>query len=257
MNNTLVYSYDGTFEGFFSVVFYGFERKENPTIITQATQINQLFARKVEIYTELEKAERVQRAIIQKAGDTIFQLLWHVFLSEKNERELVLYNYCKLIFYSDGKELYNLNNSIVLQMMQIQKTVRREAHKLMGFVRFQKTTDGLFCSIIEPVCDVLPLLISHFCDRFKDQTWLIYDSKRNYGYYYNCTSIEKVTMNFSESIDKNGNIKHEFLDNQELFYQELWKKYHANVAIPQRKNLKLQMQLMPKRFWSYITEMKG
>ena len=33
-----------------------------------------------------------------------------------------------------------------------------------------------------------------FIPRFADQRWLIYDVKRQYGYYYNLTEMEEVTF---------------------------------------------------------------
>ncbi|MEG1200053.1 MAG: DUF4130 domain-containing protein [Algoriella sp.] len=37
-------------------------------------------------------------------------------------------------------------------------------------------------------------------------------------------------------------------------YQELWKSYFKSTTITERKNSKLQIQMMPKRFWKNLTE---
>jgi len=36
--------------------------------------------------------------------------------------------------------------------------------------------------------------------------------------------------------------------------QMLWKKYFKSMAIEERKNLKLQQQNMPKKYWKYLVE---
>ena len=40
-------------------------------------------------------------------------------------------------------------------------------------------------------------------------------------------------------------------------YQQLWCTYFDSVNITARKNMKLYIQHMPKRYWRYLTEKKG
>lgn len=47
---------------------------------------------------------------------------------------------------------------------------------------------------MSPDNDVLPLVISHFQDRFNDQPWLIYDARRHYGYYYDGSTATRITF---------------------------------------------------------------
>ena len=37
-------------------------------------------------------------------------------------------------------------------------------------------------------------------------------------------------------------------------FQELWKEYFKVLAIKERINPKLHAQLLPRRFWKYLTE---
>jgi len=46
------------------------------------------------------------------------------------------------------------------------------------------------------------------------------------------------------------------LQEGEEFYQKLWKSYFTHINIQERKNLKLQRQHMPRRFWKYLPEMR-
>ena len=52
----------------------------------------------------------------------------------------------------------------------------------------------------------------------------------------------------------NGQVKQALLDEGEDFYQKLWCSYFKHINIEERKNLKLQRQFMPKRFWRYLPE---
>lgn len=39
-------------------------------------------------------------------------------------------------------------------------------------------------------------------------------------------------------------------------YTDLWKTYFKATTIQERKNLKLQCRMMPKRYWKHILETK-
>jgi probable DNA metabolism protein len=41
---------------------------------------------------------------------------------------------------------------------------------------------------------------------------------------------------------------------KEKNYQNLWRKYFEHVNIKERKNMKLHIQHVPKRYWSLLTE---
>ena len=123
-----------------------------------------------------------------------------------------------------------------------------------AFVRFQKTVDELYYAVIEPDYDVLPLISNHFTSRYADQRWMIYDARRKYGLYYDGGSTAFVQVNFSE--EAGAGQLHTILDEKEAFYQELWKRYFHSVNIASRKNMRLHVQHMPKRYWKYLTEKK-
>ncbi len=110
-----------------------------------------------------------------------------------------------------------------------------------------------FCGI-EPRYDVLPLVIRHFQQRFSDQRWLIYDLKRNYGVFCTNGKTEEVVISDQQFNRLNGQVKQELLEADEDFYQKLWKLYFKHINIEDRKNLKLQRQHMPRRFWKYLPE---
>ena len=89
----------------------------------------------------------------------------------------------------------------------------------------------------------------HFEKRYADQKWLIYDLKREYGLYYDLKTVEAVTFTFSENTD--GDL---LFHENERAYQSLWRQYFKSVNIASRKNMKLHIQHMPKRYWKYLIE---
>jgi probable DNA metabolism protein len=138
-------------------------------------------------------------------------------------------------------------------IQQTSRKVHREKHRMEAFVRFQLTKQGLYYSIIQPDYNVLPLISKHFKDRYADQQWLIYDARRKFGLYYNLEEVEAVEMNFTiQAGDKKSLL--EIHDEKEDLYQQLWRQYFSSVNIAARRNMKLHIQHMPKRYWKHLIE---
>jgi probable DNA metabolism protein len=132
--------------------------------------------------------------------------------------------------------------------------VSYEGHRLIQFARFQKTVDGTYFAPLEPQFNTLPLAIHHFCDRFSDEKFLIYDMKRHYGFYYDMLHVSEVTLTDEEERIKNGQLREEFADENESKYQQLWRSYYKTIAIKERLNPRKQRGDMPVRYWKYLTE---
>ncbi|WP_262708311.1 TIGR03915 family putative DNA repair protein [Chryseobacterium sp. CH21] len=146
--------------------------------------------------------------------------------------------------------LENFADSDVLKISKICKSVDRERHRMTAFVRFEKMQDGVFFSKIDPDFNVLPLIRKHFKDRYQDQKWMIYDLRRNYGLLYDLDDCEFFYPD--EKIDLN-HYQQKFHD-EEKSYQVLWQRYFTKTNIVERKNMKLHIQHVPKRYWKYLTE---
>jgi probable DNA metabolism protein len=149
----------------------------------------------------------------------------------------------------------DFSNAAVLAVTQTAKKVWREKHRMEAFVRFQKTGDQLFYSFIEPDYNVLPLLAKHFQQRYADQRWLIYDGKRHYGLYYDLQQVTEAYMSFSEDTANGKDVRPAY-DASEVMYQQLWQQYFQSVNIKARKNTKLHIQHMPRRYWKNLPEKK-
>ena len=44
--------------------------------------------------------------------------------------------------------------------------------------------------------------------------------------------------------------------NEEMF-DDLWKTFYKTIGIKERKNERCRQNFMPKKYWQYITEVKG
>lgn len=247
--------YDGTFEGLLTAVFEVFEyRFSRAEIISDEKYSSEdLFANLHEVVTQKEKSDRVLKKLEITLGKQGITQLLKVYFSERANLEfLILDAIQKSLKNPEQNVLQNYGDHHILEIAKINKSINREVHRMHAFVRFEKLKDEVYFSKIEPDFNVLPLIVKHFKDRYQDQKWMIYDLKRHYGVFYD---LETVDFFYPEQ-DQFYNFKKTdlLLHEEEVKYQKLWQRYFFKTNIPERKNLKLHHQSLPKRYWKYLTE---
>jgi probable DNA metabolism protein len=246
--------YDGTFEGWLCAVFEIYEYKLAAAVIVNEAHFQPSPFEQVHVVnTDPGKSKRVWSGLKQKISHSALGQLHRAFLSEEKNVENILLKYVQQVFASNQTIEYNYANKDVLHVAQTAKKVYREKHRMEAFIRFQLTKDKLYYAVCQPDFNVLPLIENHFQKRYADQRWLIYDSRRKYGIYYDMNTVERVEINFSEEA-KTGLAS--IIDESEMLYEQLWQQYFKSVNIEARKNLKLHIQHMPKRYWRFLTEKK-
>ncbi|MCG1036531.1 TIGR03915 family putative DNA repair protein [Polaribacter sargassicola] len=246
--------YDGSFEGFLSCIFYIFEHKlKNETIQNKYNTQKSLFTDNEEIYTDKEKSDRVWQGLKAKTSSITTTKIYYAFLSEQLGIEDILSTYIKYIFNSSTKVDTDFTHPCVLKTSQIAKNVSREKHRMEAFVRFKLTKDEIYFANISPDFNVLPLISKHFKSRYADQKWVIFDIQRNYGLYYDLHKVEIIQMNFPKNFDFSKTDANFFAE-EEFEFQKLWKNYFTSTNITERKNMKLHVKHIPKRYWKYLSE---
>ncbi|MDR1877956.1 MAG: TIGR03915 family putative DNA repair protein [Bacteroidales bacterium] len=251
-NKDLSFIYDGTLEGLFTCVFEAFAAKQIPRQILKQ-EIPSFFTEFYTVRTDTIKANRVLNGLRTKLSKSALNMLFVCWLSELKEMEMLIFNYIYKSFTAEQSIELNFADADVLSLSRICKKISSEAEKVRQFVRFQKTVDDTYFAVIEPLYNVLPLVSNFFENRFADQQWIIYDTKRKYGLYYDLQKTEIVYFD-NLKVNTNGKLLPELLAQDECNFQHSWKEYLQALTIAERKNLKLQRQHMPKRFWKYLTE---
>lgn len=245
--------YNGGFESFFTAVFEIYEYKITEPDIQKENSINiSLFGAHV-VYDNKEKAARVIKKLKEKITVQAFANLYKTFLSEMTGIDNALLRYIEYVISSRNSVERNYSNPDILLVHQTAHKVDREKHRMKAFIRFQKTKDDLYYAVVQPDFNVLPLISKHFKERYADQAWLIYDVRRKYGLYYDKESVNEVNINFTEDMNDKQSLQ-TIHDEKEDLYKTLWQTYFDSVNIKARKNMKLHIQHMPKRYWKYLAE---
>lgn len=253
----IVYVFDGSFAGLLNCVFEAFEMKEKKVKVVEESRFQpDIFVGHRYIPPDEERAKRVWSSFIERTDKIAKKRFWFASLSEQPEAFQYLFDFAVYVFSDKRNVAHNYGNSAVLAVSQIAKSVSREKHRMEAFVRFKKASDGLFYAVVSPDFNVLPLIEKHFRNRYADQPWLIYDQKRKYGIYYDTKRTEIVTIAFTEisnSVSRDLPALQINDPNEEL-YDLLWKDYFKSTNITERKNTRLHLQHVPKRYWKYLNE---
>jgi len=246
--------YDGTFDGFLSCVFTAFDLKLKNVSIAKETMFQEpLFGTYQVVISDQKKANRVWDGLKKKMSANQLQRFYYAFLSEKPTVENTLYHAILYVFGSKNNVASDFSNVHILEISKLNKNVSREKHRMEAFIRFKLTKDNIYFANIEPDFNVLPLIKSHFKNRYADQKWLIYDLVRKYGLYYNMKIVEVVKIELNDTFDP-SKTSSEIFTSSELEFQQLWKDYFKSTNIKSRKNMKLHIQHVPKRYWKYLSE---
>lgn len=260
--NSKGYIYDGSFEGLLTCIYEAYYRHETPIFITEDIKYklqmeNSLFEllekvddslSPINIETDMNKYNRVYNAILNKISSEALDTIYHVFLSELTGFEILILDYVRLGFKIGFDINKHLQDSRVLKMIKTERKVIFEAHRMLGFIRFERT-NNFYYSAYEPDHNITSIITPHFTERLADQNFIIHDIKRELAAVYNKKSW------YITSLTKN-NIS--TLINMEVHncYEELWKNYFESASIKQRENLKNQKRQMPKRYWKHLPEIQ-
>ena len=243
-NSALTYRYDGSFEGFLCCVFESYTAHEMPAAIVgpDAPEVS-LFDVK-EITTDAEHADRVARSVPLRISPAADDLLRHAFLTCLPEKEMVMLRFLRQGYRYGARFLSFAGNEEVWRLTEAVKKMLHEAHLLKGFIRFSDQ-QGVLVTTIGPKNFVLPFLAHHFATRFPEEHILIYDENHHAALVYRPYESAVIPMDDFRAAPP---------DEEERKFRALWRSFYDTIEIKPRRNEKCRMTLMPKRYWSYMTE---
>jgi len=245
------YYYDGTLAGLFTLY-----ARLLPDCITveriRSAPLDQqsLFSSEIHIAADQSVAESFWQRLTVRLSPGTLKMLRRCLLADHPQQELLIYRYL-LLEVEQGARIDNLlAHPAVVPVWKLSQQVGREAHRYLGFVRFQQVQGGLYYAAISPDHRILLLIGAHFAERFSDQQWVIHDQRHAEGMLYDCTSKEWLLLPM-EQYDQPD------ITPQEEQFQALWRSYFQTLAIPERKNLKLQQGKVPLKARVWLTEFRA
>jgi len=179
---------------------------------------------------------------------SIYRLGYDVFLSNYQEKELVIYYFFKNALKYGSKVKYMRNLNCTNKTLQISQYVHHEAHKMKGFLRFKKMK-AFYYAEISPENNIIELIAPHFKKRLANENWLIKDVKRNFYCLYDKKQIYLLNGDEIKDLNLLSQVSEDEIE-------DLWKSFFKTIAIKERINKKCQRNFMPKKYWQYMIEME-
>ena len=237
----MIYNYDGSLDGFFTVIFEKYKEIGKCEISQKVCQQNFLASEFVE--SDPIKAQRVINTIKENMGYDFFSDLIKVFKSNNENKEEIIAITIKSTLLFGNVYLVSAKKSAVA-FSKIVKNFNHEVHAYKGLLRFREIQDGFLLGEIEAANDIIWHLAYHFVKRMPNEKFIIYDKNRKKAIISEKASCEEV-----EILD---------LDPEETrsekIFKEAWLGFYKAIGIEERKNYKLMVNNMPKKYWKYLPE---
>ena len=190
------------------------------------------------------KAQRVLKSIPKKIGRDALELIRNTFLTCHPQKELLILKFLRLGFSVGSSVMNRLTDETVHALLAAVQHLLREVEHYLGFVRFSEA-NGVLTSVIEPKNIVLPLVAQHFCERFPNEQFIIYDKTHRMALLHQDRKAEICDVEDFE-LPSPGE--------EEMKFRELWRLFYDTIEIKGRRNPRCRMNHMPKRFWNHLTE---
>lgn len=240
--NDVIYQYDGSLDGFLCCVYESYVYKEAPAAFCCDEDPLSLYEVRT-VITQPAYSQRVSRGIAARSGKAL-AVVRRSFLTCLPDKELHLYAFIRKLLAEGPGFMRDLSDPACYPLYRAIRHMNGELEKLRGFVRFSDY-GGILGAEIEPKNRVLPLLRGHFCQRYANEQFFIYDrTHRELLLYANGRSRITQIENFQPVLP----------GEDELYFRSLWKQFFQSVAIRERENPRCQNTFMPKRYRGTMTE---
>lgn len=245
---------EDSLEGIFTAVYDAYALKEgHDRIHVQVGEEDnyRLFAAYLYSRPDAGKTDKVVRTLKSRLGEEVYGTICRAAAScDRAKGDAVYRTVVEGITAGSGRRtMENLRNPYVVKAFELARRTANEVHHELEFIRFQELEQGILYSLIGPENNVIPFIMPHFADRLATENFMIYDEKRSLfgvhparGDWYLVSDAERLQKEAARWSCK------------EQQYQELFTLFHRTIAIKERRNIRLQCQMLPLRFQDYMVE---
>lgn len=245
---------EDSLEGIFTAIYDAYALREgHEHIHVQVGEEDnyRLFASYLHSRPDPAKTEKVVRTLKNRLGEEVYLAICRAAASFYPDKgEAVYRTVVNGITAGNGRHtMENLIDPYVARTFELARRTANEAHREMEFLRFQELKQGILYAKIGPENNVVAFIMPHFANRLAPENFMIHDEKRGlFGVHpagkewYLMSGVEEVRKDAFRWSEK------------EMKYQELFTLFHETIAINERRNKRLQQQMLPLRFQDYMVE---
>lgn len=249
---SLILQCEDSLEGVLTAIYDAFVEKNRMSefkdgdisIVIGENQDMFLFTKLIVVETDLDKAQKTLLSIQKKISFFAYKRVLSALCHFDKDRGNAVLGFLIKGFPMGASVMEALSDAYVMRVMELSRKVDNESHMFCGLVRFHDVGKFLYGEI-EPKCNVLPQIMEHFEDRFPNQSYVIYDKKKQVALVHPalCQSFfvygDEWNVDVSQYSDR---------------FEELWKEYFEHIEIKERHNPRCQNNLLPKWYRKNMVE---
>jgi DNA polymerase len=166
-----------------------------------------------------------------------------VICHRDQERFALLYTLLWRLTHGEKALMLVASDPLIHRLRMMQKSVRRDRHKMTAFVRFRQVEDDAgerYVAWFEPEHHILRLVSSFFVDRFAGMRWSILTPE-------GALHWDKKTLTVGPALDKSHAPQGDDIE-------DWWRSYYRSTFNPARANPTMQRSEMPKKYWHNLPE---
>lgn len=245
---------EDSIEGIFSAVYaawelkYGHENTVIQVLGSENTNI-ELFATYIPLVSDGEKAAKVLNTIRRTCSDAAYERLFRAACADAPDKADAIYHYIQTGLRMGNKVLNHLTDPAVARVMELSRAVGNAEHHYLGFLRFIEIPGNILLARFEPKPRLTELIIPHFVDRFPEERFVIWDTKRNEAGIH-VPGKNYIMMKLTER--QAAMLQSYTEDNMQA--EQMWKAFVESISIKERENKKLQQNNIPLHFRTYMPE---
>ena len=248
---------EDSLEGIFTAIYDAYalrEGHEHLHVQVGETDNYRLFATYLHSQSDFGKTEKVVRTLQERLGEHVYGTICRAAASNGTDKgDAVYHTVVDGITCGHGSStMEKLRNPYVARTFALARRTANEVHHELEFIRFQELKQGVLYARIGPENNVMPFVMPHFADRLAPEDFMIHDENRGLfgvhparGEWYLVSGVEQN--------EEEQQVALQYSDKEQQ-YQELFTLFHKTIAIRERRNKRLQQQMLPLRFQEYMTE---
>ncbi|OZC01793.1 TIGR03915 family putative DNA repair protein [Rubricoccus marinus] len=291
---TATYATDGSFAGLLCAYARAHRAGALPAEVVTAGQAapGHLFGAPEAVETEAPLASRMEHGL-ERVKPGLVGKLFRAFLSERAGIEVAILQMIDAVAVDGAEAVGDWTFEPSRQVSRWAQRVGREAHRMEAFVRFERHEEGAsgewavaektpstplapeapvsagpqslgpspaasggerWLARVRPEYHVLPVIAEHFALRYPALRWTILDERRRLALVHDTPAADLAPEADATRIVPASSLPDLAPTADERAYQAMWRAYFRAVDIPERRNLKLHLRHVPKRYWPQLTE---
>jgi len=255
MEDTWIFCCEDSVEGIFTAIYeawdsrHGHDNNKIELLGQSGGSSYELFARYINVETDIEKAEKVINSIPKKISHEVRDMVMKATMTDCEDKADVIYHFL-VRGYAVGKKVVDyLSDRYVMRVFEMNRSVGNEAHHYKGFLRFEELVGDTMVARFEPKNDIAIMLAPHYLDRFPDSNYMILDVKRRHaavseahGGFYMVSFTSEQIEGLLHMTDKEDEIK------------QCFRTFFKSIGIKERENYRYQRNNVPIHFRKYMIE---